>query len=584
MRTPQRFTAHLLAVLLVAIVVADDVAAQEQALVGARVLASDGRSWIDDAVVRIDGDRIVAVGPRALTPVPEDAKRIDVDGKWIVPGLIDAHVHFFQSGGLYTRPDVVDLTSLRSYEDELATIRANLADTFRRWTACGVTTVLDVGGPMWNFEVRELARADSFAPRVLAAGPLVSTYQPEALTTDDPPILKVEDADGAREVVRRQLEKKADLIKIWFIVRRGEKPEDSRALVRATIDEAHGAGVRVAVHATQLETARVAVEEGADVLVHSVEEPIDEAFVKLIVARKVVYVPTLMVSGRYGDALGGVTKPMKLLDIEHRLANPTIVSTFRDLRGIAPNDLPPAARRLRRMSRRWYGRNTSLMQKNLAEIHAAGGIVAAGTDAGNIGTLHGPSLFRELELMAAAGLPPADVLRAATVGGAQAAGRDDFGVIAAGKSADLVVLNADPLVDVRHLQRIDRVVRAGRVFTPDDILPPSPVDIVQRQVNAYNDRDVDRFAKTFAEDVEVFSLPSGKLSVQGRAALRERYAGFFENTPDLHCHVVNRIAEGRFVTDHEHVRGMRGRDVVKAIAIYEVVGRTIRRVWFPEIR
>ena len=101
-----------------------------------------------------------------------------------MPGYIDAHVHFFQSGGLYTRPDAFDLREVVPYEQEIANLQANLDDTFRRTLRSGITSVVDVGGPMANFEVRERAAKTKLAPRVFVAGPLVSTAanpQPTAI-------------------------------------------------------------------------------------------------------------------------------------------------------------------------------------------------------------------------------------------------------------------------------------------------------------------------------------------------------------------------------------------------------------------
>ena len=236
-----------------------------------------------DSVLLVEGGRIAAAGPAAEVEVPAGAEVLDLAGRWIIPGLIDGHVHFFQSGGLYTRPDVVDLRDRVPYESELAAIRERLPDTFARYLRSGITAVADVGGPMWNFEVRRLAEEAEKAPRVAVAGPLVSTYQPEALTTDDPPILKVESEEEALALVRRLAEKKADFVKIWYIVSRGETAEANYPLIAATIEESHRLGVRVAVHATELETARLAVRAGADVLVHSVADaPVDEDFVRLL--------------------------------------------------------------------------------------------------------------------------------------------------------------------------------------------------------------------------------------------------------------------------------------------------------------
>ena len=135
-------------------------------LVGATVIDATGQPTVEDAAVLIDGDRISAVGPRSEIAIPEGATVLDVKGKWIVPGLGDPHIHFFQSGSLYTRPDVIDLRSVRSYEAEIEGIRSRMDGTFRRYLASGVTAVVDVGGPMWNFDVRQEARDAELAPFV----------------------------------------------------------------------------------------------------------------------------------------------------------------------------------------------------------------------------------------------------------------------------------------------------------------------------------------------------------------------------------------------------------------------------------
>jgi hypothetical protein len=151
-----------------------------------------------NATVLIRGDRIVAVGPSATTRVPADATRIDGKGRWLIPGMIDGHVHFFQSGNLYTRPDVADFSAVMPYAKEVARNQARLPATFKVWLACGVTSVIDVGGPFWNFEVRDAANKSAAAPRVAATGPLISMVSREKLDLGDPPIVKVESADAAR--------------------------------------------------------------------------------------------------------------------------------------------------------------------------------------------------------------------------------------------------------------------------------------------------------------------------------------------------------------------------------------------------
>ena len=433
--------------------------AEGLAIVGATVV--DGAAApIADAVVLINGDRIQAVGSRAQVALPKGITIVDGRGKWVAPGLIDAHVHFFQSGGAYTRPDVVDLRKVRPYEREIALLKAALPRTFARYLLCGVTSVVDVGGPFWNFEVREAARRTALAPRVAVAGPLVSTVDRPQLDIGDPPIVKTATPDEARALVRRELERKPDLMKVWFVFRPGDDLAAGKALVAATVDEARKGGVRTAVHATELETARAAVEAGADVLVHSVfDQPVDDAFVDLLKRRGVVYIPTLFVRTGYTLVLTGGFTPTAA---ERRWADPDVLATFEEVKS-----RPELTSRPRRAA---DPESERVPRQNLKRLSDAGVTIAAGTDAGNIGTLHGPSIFRELRLMADAGLTPREVLASATAGGARVMGREkDLGAVAPGKLADLLILDRDPLVDVANLEAIYRVVKGGRVFTTDEL-------------------------------------------------------------------------------------------------------------------
>ena len=429
------------------------------AIVGATVV--DGAAApIPDAVVLIDGDRIQAVGSRAHVALPKGITIVDGRGKWVAPGLVDAHVHFFQSGGAYTRPDAVDLRKVRPYEREIALLKAALPRTFARYLLCGVTSVVDVGGPFWNFEVRDAAARTALAPRVAVAGPLISTVDRPQLDIGDPPIIKTATPDEARALVRRELERKPDLMKVWFVFRPGDDLAAGKALVAATVDEARKGGVRTAVHATELETARAAVEAGADVLVHSVfDKPVDDAFVDLLKRRGVIYIPTLFVRTGYALVLTGSFSPTPA---ERRWADPDVLATFDEVKS-----RPELASRPRRTPDPESERVTA---QNLKRLSDAGVTIAAGTDAGNIGTLHGPSIFRELRLMADAGLTTRQVLASATAGGARVMGREkDLGAVAPGKLADLLILDRDPLVDVANLEAIHRVVKGGRVYTPEEL-------------------------------------------------------------------------------------------------------------------
>jgi cytosine/adenosine deaminase-related metal-dependent hydrolase len=127
-----------------------------------------------DATVLIHGDKIQLAGAGITLELPKGANIIDGRGKWVIPGLVDSHVHFFQSGNLYTRPDAADFNAVVPYAQEVARNKARLDATFKVWLASGVTGVVDIGGPFWNFDMRDRAAASIAAPRVAVAGPLIS--------------------------------------------------------------------------------------------------------------------------------------------------------------------------------------------------------------------------------------------------------------------------------------------------------------------------------------------------------------------------------------------------------------------------
>src|SRR5256886_6868325 len=131
-----------------------------------------------NSTVVIAGSRIEAIGPAGSTPVPAGAARIDGKGKWVVPGLLDSHVHFFQPGNLYTRPDVADFNAWMPYAKEVERNKTRLPATFKVWLASGVTGVVDIGGPFWNFRMRAPAGESPPAPPAARAGPPISPCDP----------------------------------------------------------------------------------------------------------------------------------------------------------------------------------------------------------------------------------------------------------------------------------------------------------------------------------------------------------------------------------------------------------------------
>jgi imidazolonepropionase-like amidohydrolase len=439
------------------------------AIVGATVVQPEqdaAHAALPDTTVLIRGDRIVAVGPSATTPVPSGATRIDGKGRWLIPGMIDGHVHFFQSGNLYTRPDVADFNAVVPYAQEVARNKARLPATFKVWLASGVTSVIDVGGPFWNFDVRDAADHSAAAPRVATTGPLISMVARPQLDLGDPPIVKIESAEAARALVARELPHKPDFIKVWFVREPNDDLAKKEIIVKATGDAAHAAHVRLAVHATELDTAKAALRAGADYLVHSVfDDPIDDEFIELMRKNHALLCPTLFVTNGYRWAL---SDQWQATPEEQRLADPQILAAMHDLQHMPKDKIPPRAAKLIADHKTPAAPTVSL--QNLKKLRDAGITIVMGTDAGNIGTLHGPSVFREMALEHDAGLTPLEVLRSATTNGARAFGNPDLGAIGTGKLADLVLLDADPLADVANLSHAEKVIKGGVVYDPKALI------------------------------------------------------------------------------------------------------------------
>ena len=231
-------------------------------------------------------------------------------------------------------------------------------------------------------------------------------------------------------------------------------------MVRSAADEARRARVPLIVHATGLWEAKDALRLGAHLLVHSVDDAVvDEEFIRLARAAGTIYMPTLTVLDGYRQLyerrFDPEGLPMKCVDPATRA------------RAQQTGSLP--ARTLGPGFARYFERYRQTTRENLRRVHAAGIPVAMGTDAGNPLTLHGASVFREMEAMAQAGMPPADVLASSTRIAARAMGRDDIGTLEPGKIADLLVLSRDPLQDISHMRSIVLVVRAGKVWRREEL-------------------------------------------------------------------------------------------------------------------
>lgn len=570
---------RILLSLLTIIFLASPIFGQYKALVGGTLINSNGDKPVANAVLLINGNRIEKTGQQGKVKIPEGTEIMDLTGKFVIPGLIDSHVHFFQSGGLYTRPDAIDLRSETPYQDELDQIKKRLPRTFASYLAAGVTAVADVGGPMLNFEIRNQAANSAMAPRVIIAGPLISTVANPKLDVGDPPIVKVTSNEEVDRLVSQLAEKKADLIKIWFIVSPQLNFEDNLKLIKRTIDQSHARGIRVAVHATQLATAKESVKAGADILVHSVDDKeVDADFIKLMTQHKTIYTSSVSVLDGYNRTF---TQHFDFIPSDFAIADPYFMGTLFDLRKVDQERIPERVVAMMASPDEYLASakmRVEMAKKNLKILQDAGITIATGTDAGNIGTLHASSMQQELMIMKEAGLTPSQILVNSTLNGAKLMGKEkEIGSLEAGKLADLVILSADPIADVKNFGSIHQVMKDGKLFSPKQLLPPTMEELVQRQLVAYNARDLEGFLSVYSDDVKLYNFPC-EMILEGKEQMRERYVTRFES-PNLYAEIVSRTMVGDYVIDHEKVTGIREAQV-EASVIYHVEDGLIDKVWF----
>lgn len=445
---------------LLAIAAPADAQQTTTALTGATLIDGTGGQPVADAVVVMRDGRIVCAGARSACAVPADASVHDVRGRWIMPGIVDAHVHYSQTGWADGRPDALNMMDRFPYIETVTKLKD--PTPFYRANLCsGVTATFDVGGYPWTWDLRESSEHSADAPHVAAAGPLLSTRDHWLNTPAERQFVHI-GSDSATEAGARLIfANRSDAIKVWFLA--SERSPDADAMVRRLQlagERARAAGIPLIVHATNLWGAKHALRAGARLLVHSVEDaPVDEEFLQLARQNGTVYTPTLVVRDGYRQLAA------RSFDEDAYGASLACVDPVTLAKAFLSDSLP-GGQSAEAVQRAAAGatRAFDLMAANVRAVHAAGIPVAMGTDAGNPLTLHGPSVYLEIEALRRAGLSPMDVLIASTRNGALAMGRlDDFGTIEAGRIADMIVLTADPLADVRNIRSIERVVRAGTI-------------------------------------------------------------------------------------------------------------------------
>jgi imidazolonepropionase-like amidohydrolase len=368
---------------------------------GARIVVGDGTA-IENGAFIVEGNRIAWVGVLGEAKPPAGTTRVDLTGKTVIPAIIDTHTH-------------------------LSRERDALVSDLERRAYYGVGAAMSLGQDNGEapFEVR--AQTLPNAARYRTAGRGIT--MPEPGRTDIP--YWITSVDEGRKAVQELAARKVDFVKLWVDDRDGKYKKLTPDLYGPIIEEAHKRGLRVTAHIFTLEDGKGLLRAGIDAFAHGVRDrDIDDEFIALIRKRPdVVVVPNLPDRGVKTD-LSWLRDSVPAAELQKLQA--------------AAIDRPEAQKTF------------SLQARNLARLNKEGVRIALGTD-GN--TPWGPHL--EMADMVAAGMSPAQVLVAATRNGAELLRLTDAGTIAAGKSADFVVLDANPLEDIANTRRISRVYLRG---------------------------------------------------------------------------------------------------------------------------
>ena len=408
-----------------------------------RLIDGTGVAPREHVSILLSDGRIERIGGAGMT-APAGAQVRELSGKTVMPGLMSAHSHL----GL-----IVDdaESSATGYT------RENVTAQLKQFECYGVTAILSLGlNRDLVYELREEQRAGRLGgATIFTAGRGIGVpggAPPLPSATDQ--IYRTTSGDEARKDVDEMAAHHVDIVKIWVDKLHGAAPEMTPEMYKAVIDEAHKKHVRVAAHEYSLEDARQLVTDGVDVLAHSVrDQVVDDAFVQAMKRHKVWYVPTFTVDEAF---FVYAERPafMQTAFFE-QAAGPKLMAKF---------DAPGYAEKINQDRQTpQHRKDFAVGQQNLKRLFDAGVNVGFGTDSGAVpGRIPGFAEHRELELMVDAGLTPMQAITAATGENAKLLHSPDRGTIAVGKRADLLVLDADPLVDIRNTRKIFAVYHDGR--------------------------------------------------------------------------------------------------------------------------
>ena len=407
------------------------------------VIDGTGRAPQAAMTVVTSGGRISAVGPDGTVEVPRAARRIDASGQFLIPGMIDLHLHLM-GGGFFRASRAPSDKRIPDFDAGLRALQSFLY--------YGFTSIFDVGNnPDFILPLRERERAGEIvSPRIFATGQTLS-YPGSAVVGYGG--IGVRDWPDTIQDIELQLSRKPDLQKITY-ESRGYGPTPlikvlPKDLMRKIISYLHERDIRTVVHISNEQMAIDAIEAGADTLAHAPHAGfINQEFAEMVAARKIPIQTAMSVHWEIAqivDGLGVLRTP------EYRAT-------------VADKDLVLLEIARDRYTRAGYGPYFKLVheyeKRNLKMIHDAGGILAFASD-----RTFGPAALKELELLVSAGITPFEVIKIATLNAAIFLGRqDELGSIEAGKLADLVLLDADPSTDINNVKRIVMVIKGGAII------------------------------------------------------------------------------------------------------------------------
>lgn len=400
-----------------------------------------GRRPIPGAYILIQNGRVEQISRQAIT-APAGARQINGQGKYLIPGLMDVHIHLrgVPDGNLYVGGD----------EGPSEEIGIQVLHTY---LYSGVTSLYDAGNnPDFIMGLRSRERNGEIeSPRIFATGGIV-TYPGSHGSFAGATL--VDDWPEAISQLDKHLERAPDMVKLTYEERGwGSRPMIPLLpldLMEKIVQYYNDHGVRATVHAAGEYRVRQAIFAGIDALAHPIiVGPITDDFARLMGAKKVPMASTLTIGENYS----------RLVDHPEFLDQPLYRATL-DPAEIERLKTEERDRQAKRTWTTWMKVMTPIAQENLRKIHEAGGIVALGTDQSL-----GPAVHREMELLVGAGIPPLDVIRIATLNSALYLGKEkDLGSIEEGKVADLVLLEADPTADINNAKKIELVVKGGKMI------------------------------------------------------------------------------------------------------------------------